>query len=197
MTFLLQKQINCSRIIKGDKMDEIVDLLDDSGNIIGTQSKNVAHKTGAWHKSVHIYLINNKDEILLQFRSANKNIYPNIWDISVGGHVGAGEDTKSVACRELQEELGISCDPEDLTFLTTTKEILKTGEYISSEFVDSFFLCKNITELDIKIQQSELSDIKFIKFCDFVQMVKNKDKILFPHYEEYSKVIPILNSIRR
>lgn len=176
-------------------MDEIVDLLDENGKVIGTQSKKEAHKTGTWHKAVHIYLINDKKELLLQQRTANKDIYPSVWDISVGGHVGAGEDTSVTACRELGEELGIKSLPEEFEYLTTTKEVLKTGNYISSEFVDVFLIRKNVTEKDIIIQKSEVADFKFVKLEEFFKMVKDKEKSLFPHFDEYEKIIPILKKL--
>ena len=190
---IAKKHLFMIEVFRGEKMiDEMVDLLDDNGNIIGAQSKKVAHQTGAWHKSIHIYLINHKSEILLQLRTANKDIYPSVWDISVGGHVDAGEETILTACREMEEELGVKSSPEEFTFLSTTKEVLKTGKLISSEFVDSFLIKKNITEQDIKMQECEVADMKFVKLHDFFKMVERKDKLLFPHYEEYSKVLPVL-----
>ena len=176
-------------------IDEMIDLLDEKGNIIGVQSKKVAYQTGSWHKSIHIYLINNKNEVLLQLRTANKDIYPSTWDISVGGHVDAGEDTIITACRELEEELGIKAQPREFKFLATTKEVLKTGKYISSEFVDAFMIKKNVNKEDIVLQESEVADIKFVKLEDFIKMVENKDSLLFPHFDEYRKVVPIINKI--
>ena len=177
-------------------MDEKVDLLDDNGNIIGVQSKKEAHKTGAWHKSIHVYLVNNRKEILLQLRTANKDIFPSVWDISVGGHVDAGEKTSVTASRELEEELGIKSTPEEFEYLTTVKEVLKTGNYISSEFVDVFLIRKNVTKKDITMQKSEVADFKFVKLETFFKIVKEKDKLLFPHYDEYSKTVPILKKLK-
>lgn len=176
-------------------MDEKVDLLDENGKIIGVQDKKVAHRTGAWHRSVHLYLVNDKGEILLQLRTADKDIYPSVWDISVGGHVGAGEDTTITACREMGEELGILAKPEDFRYLSTVKEVLKTGSYTSSEFVDVFLIRKNVTEKDITMQESEVADFKFVPLKTFFDMVDRKDKQLFPHYDEYSLVLPTLKSL--
>ncbi len=176
-------------------VEEKLDLLDENGRVIGVQSKNDAHRTGAWHKSVHIYLVNNRKEILLQLRTANKDIYPSVWDISVGGHVDAGEKTSVTASREMEEELGIKAQPEEFEYLTTIKEVLKTGKYISSEFVDSFLIRKNVTKKDIVMQETEVADFKFVKLETFFKMVKEKDKLLFPHYEEYAKIIPILKKL--
>jgi len=80
-------------------MEEIVDVLDEytgekTGDVI---SKNEAHKKGIWHGSIHVLIINNdKTKTLLQKRCADKKLYPNTWDIAVGGHITAGEDDITV-----------------------------------------------------------------------------------------------------
>lgn len=74
-------------------MEELIDLLDENGNMIGTIDKAIAHRDGLWHKSVHIWMVNDKNEILLQHRCAEKNFFPNFWDCSFAGHVGAGEES--------------------------------------------------------------------------------------------------------
>ena len=75
-------------------MDEIIDILDEiTGQKTGkTISKNEAHRTGQWHGSIHVLIVDNKKEkTLLQKRCASKKLYPNTWDIAVGGHISAGE----------------------------------------------------------------------------------------------------------
>ena len=76
--------------------------------------KSVAHSKGHWHKSIHAYLINDKNEIVIQKRSADKDLYPNVWDVSFAGYIGADETTKSSANRECQEELGINLSDDEL-----------------------------------------------------------------------------------
>ncbi len=176
--------------------DEMIDLLDENGNVVGVQSKKMAHQTGAWHKAVHIYLVNNEGEILLQKRSANKDIFPNVWDVSVGGHTDAGEKNIETAQRELEEELGVKSNLDDFQFLTQTKEILKTGKYVSSEFVDAFLVVKDVRIENIVLQEAEVADIKFVKLEEFFEMARRKDAALFPHYDEYEKILPILENLK-
>ena len=88
-------------------MEEFVDILNEiTGEVTGeTISKKEAHKTGVWHGSVHIWIISeDKKRILLQRRCPDKNLFPNMWDISVGGHVSSGEEPLISAKRELSEE---------------------------------------------------------------------------------------------
>jgi ADP-ribose pyrophosphatase YjhB (NUDIX family) len=54
--------------------------------------------------AVQVLLVNARGEVLLQRRPADKE-NGGLWDKSVGGHVGAGEDFDATAVREAGEEL--------------------------------------------------------------------------------------------
>src|SRR5690606_23163689 len=53
------------------------------------------------------FLFNGRDELLIQRRSADKDLYPNRWDFSVGEHAQPGESFEAAALRGLAEELGV------------------------------------------------------------------------------------------
>jgi len=71
------------------------------------------------HRAVHVLVVNAAGELLLQKRSARKDIQPGKWDTSVGGHLEPGESYFAAALREMREELGLSGLP--LTFLTVRR----------------------------------------------------------------------------
>jgi 8-oxo-dGTP diphosphatase len=52
-------------------------------------------------------LIVRSQKILLGYRSAEREFYPDVWDV-FGGHVEPGEERQQTLVRELQEELGIT-----------------------------------------------------------------------------------------
>ncbi len=90
-------------------MPEMIDVLDKNGNKTGeVATRDEVHKNGLWHRSIAVAILNEKDEILLQQRSHNKKKNPDMWDISVAGHIDAGESVLVAAMRETAEELGIS-----------------------------------------------------------------------------------------
>lgn len=100
-----------------DSVEEIFDVLDDRGNVIGTAERSRVHREGLWHRSVHVLVIHpDGRRLLLQKRSATKDTCPGLWDSSVGGHVGTGEDPFASALREAHEELGIALAPEQMEF---------------------------------------------------------------------------------
>ena len=69
---------------------------------------------------VHVCVFNSRGEMLIQQRQSFKEGWPNLWDVSVGGGVQAGETTQQAARRELQEELGLEFDFENETPMLTT-----------------------------------------------------------------------------
>ncbi len=75
---------------------------------MGLASRERVHREGLWHKSVNVYLFRSDGRLLLQRRSASKDICPGLWDLSVGEHLQPGETYEEAARRGLEEELGLS-----------------------------------------------------------------------------------------
>ena len=102
-------------------MEELFDVLNEKGQYTGKiETRKKCHKEGLWHKAVVVFIINSKGQVLLQKRSANKRMWPNMWDVTAGGHVLAGEFGFQAIIRETKEELGIELNKEEITFIGST-----------------------------------------------------------------------------
>lgn len=167
---------------------ELVDHLSKNGKFIGTVDKEVAHRLGLWHRSIHLWIVNDQDEILLQKRSANKKFYPNVYDCSVAGHVGANEETWITAIRESKEELGIDIKKDEMKLLFTIRERLCYHDIDSREFVDVYLVRKNVNLSDLTYQEEEVSEAKYVSLREFFSLMETKDPSLFMHTEEYEKL---------
>lgn len=89
--------------------EELIDVLDENGVKTGeVLARNEIHKRGLWHRAIVVAIINENNEILLQQRSANKEKNANMWDISVAGHISAGQDSLSAVAREISEEVSVN-----------------------------------------------------------------------------------------
>ena len=174
---------------------EYFDILDDNGNKTGkTKLRSEVHRDGDWHKAVHIWIINNNGEILLQRRCATKDSNPNMLDISSAGHLTAGDDSLTGALRELKEELNLDLKPEDLHYIKTIKRSVKyTETFINNEFDDIYVVRTNKTINDMKYQEEEISEIMFVPYKKFKEMVNNKQPDLLRHDEEYNILFEILD----
>ena len=166
---------------------EYFDILDENGNKTGkTKLRSEVHRDGDWHKAVHIWIINNNGDVLLQRRCATKDSNPNMLDISSAGHLSAGDDSLTGALRELKEELNLDINPEDLHFIKTLKRTSKyTATFINNEFDDLYILRTNKKIDDMKFQKEEISEIMYVPYKEFKKMVKNKQSDLLRHEDEF------------
>lgn len=166
---------------------EYFDVLDEFGNKTGkTKLRNEVHKDGDYHKTVHIWIINDKGEILLQRRCKDKDSNPNMLDISSAGHLQAGDDSLNGAIREIKEELNLDINVSDLRFIKTLKKNSRPRpDFINNEFVDMYILKTNKTINEMKYQEEEISEILFIPFTKFKEMVEKKQTDLLMHTEEF------------
>lgn len=178
-------------------MEEYFDVLDEFGNKTGEiKLRKQVHKDGDWHKSVHIWIINNNGDILLQRRCPDKDSNPNMLDISSAGHLSAGDDSLSGAIRELKEELDLDVKKEELQYIKTLKKSTRPKEgFINNEFKDIYILRTDKTIDELTYQKEEISEIFFVSYKEFKKMVINKQEDLLMHTEEFEMLFEMFDDI--
>jgi isopentenyldiphosphate isomerase len=89
--------------------EEIFDVVDAEARVVGSAPRSKCHGDPSLiHRAAHVVVIHPAgDKILLQKRSASKDVQPGKWDSAVGGHLARGETFFAAARREMTEELGI------------------------------------------------------------------------------------------
>jgi len=124
--------------MNADKDDELLDLVDDRNQVVGTISRRKVHgDPSLQHRAVHVFVRNSAGELFLQKRSANKRIQPGKWDTSVGGHVEAGQSYEDAAVKEAAEELGIA--PEDSIRIRFSHEYVWKSD-VETEHIRTYLL---------------------------------------------------------
>ena len=155
-------------------MVEFFDILDENGNYTGKkETREVCHKEGFWHKAVVVFIINSKGQVLLQKRSANKKLWPNMWDMTAGGHVLTGEFGFEAILREAKEELGIDLEEKDLRFIGSVTSEDKKGDIVNRHFNEYYIANKDLDETKLKLQEEEVSEVKWVEKDEIVRRVKN------------------------
>lgn len=161
---------------KNLKDKEVVDVVDKSGKVMRTATRNQVYKEGLLHPAVNIVVVNKKNEIFIQQRS-EKKILPLYWDISASEHVKSGESYKSAAIRGLKEELSITTSVKILR-----EKHIQRNEYITKEIC---FIEYELIELygafydgEIKINMEEVTEGKFISLKKLHKLIEN-NKIKF------------------
>lgn len=158
-----------------------------------------AHRSGVCHRVVHLWLINEKHEILIQQRSATKDSGANLWYVSVGGHIEAGESIESTLIRETQEELGLDISEvtDRIKYLFTFKDckVENEGAFIDHEFYDVFALKMDFDLSEITLQPEEVQAVKFVSFETFKQIVIKKDPTFWHHESAYKMLLIALEEL--
>lgn len=167
-------------------MDELIDILTPDGKPSGkTALKSEAHRNGWFHATVHIWLFTEDHQVLLQQRSFTKKVFPGLWDISVAGHISAGESILSAAKREVFEELGLFVSETDLIKIGTRIHQVKHKNGIQDNEYHHVFICK-LEELikNLSIQEEEVEAIKLVDLTT-LKNTKKLTNILLPKFHDY------------
>lgn len=155
-------------------MEELFDVLNEKGEYTGkVETREKCHKEGLWHKAVVVFIINSEGQVLLQRRSANKKMWPNMWDITAGGHVLAGEFGFESIIRECKEELEIELNKNDITFIGATTSTNVKGEIVNNHFNEYYIANKELDETKLKLQEEEVSEVKWIDKNEIIEKIKN------------------------
>lgn len=154
---------------------ELVDLYNEQFEQTGEIVDKHEVPKGKYRLSVHIWITNENNELLLQQRLSTAHKFPNMWS-NTGGAVQAGETGLEGAIRELSEELGIEAKKEDLKFIASYKRL--------KDYAEVWELKKNIDINDIVLQEDEVQAVKWVSLSDFEKMLENKEAIR-SSYEYY------------
>lgn len=88
--------------------DEILDIVDENDQVIGQSPRGEAYARGLRHRAVFVQARDADGRVFVHRRTATKLVFPSLYDMFVGGVVGAGESYDDAALREAEEELGVS-----------------------------------------------------------------------------------------
>jgi 8-oxo-dGTP pyrophosphatase MutT (NUDIX family) len=87
--------------------EEILDIVDENDQVIGQSPRGRAYAEGLRHRCVFIQARDAADRLFVHRRTPTKLVFPSLYDMWVGGVVGAGESYDDAALREAEEELGV------------------------------------------------------------------------------------------
>lgn len=160
-------------------MEELVQILTEDGKTTEKYiSKVEAHKQGVCHGISVIGLIDKEGRVLLQKRSKTKRDEPNKWDLSSAGHIDVNETPEKAAIREMYEELGIKVEEQDLKLIDTYLNKIRFNEKIYiNHFTYLYIVMKNIDINKIVMQQSEVSNIRFVNKHEYIDLL-NEGKMV-------------------
>ena len=148
---------------------EVWDILDEDGNKTGkTMQKGdkIVWQKGIYHQAADVWIINSEKKILIQKRSSQKKLQPNVWAMT-GGSVIKGESALDALKRETLEELGIELN---------IKKAIKIHHYKTGNvWVDEYIVKQDINLQDIVMLLEEVSDVKFATFAEIEKIYEDNN----------------------
>lgn len=157
--------------------DEILSVVNENDEVIGSDRRSDIHRKGLRHRAVHVLVFNReRDRLFLQKRSEQKDINPGLWDSSVAGHVDSGEEYAQCAHREIYEEIGIrlvstpepllkvsACPVTGMEFVQVYRVVHEGPFYLNSEEIDEgrwIF----IEEMNERVRDDDMNLTECFKF---------------------------------
>lgn len=160
--------------------EEIFPLVDEKGNITGEAPRSICHNGSMLlHPVIHLHIFNSEGELLLQKRSKTKDIQPDRWDTSVGGHIDLGETPEMAVLREASEELNI----ESIKPIFITKYIIETER--ERELTYCYY---SIYDGGYSADHNEVEDCRFWAIDD-IEKKLGKEVFTFNFEQDFSLFI--------
>lgn len=94
--------------------EENVILVNENDEQIGLMAKLEAHEKAVLHRAFSVFVLNNKNEIMLQQRAQLKYHSPLLWTNTCCSHQREGESNIQAGSRRLYEEMGFKTDLKEL-----------------------------------------------------------------------------------
>ena len=158
---------------------EMFPLIDENGFVTGQAARSYVHGgSRLLHPVVHLHAVSRHDKLLMQKRSADKDICPLMWDTAVGGHVTYGEQVPEALFREAYEEIGLrDFNP---VFIDS---------YVHESPVERELVCIFATVGDFALNPDP-EEVVEVKWWTFEDIQKNLGKSVFtPNFEgEFTRI---------
>lgn len=139
---------------------------------------------GLFRLVVHVCIFNSNGQMLIQKRQKTKSGWPDLWDVSVGGHVQTGESTQMAGERETMEELGLQISLQDKRPVITPT--------FANGFDDMYTLEMDVNLDDLLIQEEEVQEVGWASEKEVLDMIEAG--IFIPYHKSIIELLFFLRN---
>jgi isopentenyldiphosphate isomerase len=145
--------------------DELLFTVDENNNPIEPRPRQEVHAKGIWHRVTHVWIVNDKKELLCQKRSLLKDSSPGKWESFFGGHMSPNMEYLDGAKVEIKEEVGLDVDGTNLKLWKIFKNDL------GHEFQGIFVYIWSGDIKDIVFEKEEIDQVKLLPLDEVSKLV--------------------------
>ncbi len=152
--------------------DEMLDVVDPTGKPVGTLSRSSVHSGGLWHQVFHCLVARPGPpaRVVLQRRKRSARAFPGMLDLSVTGHLLAGERPLD-GVRELREEMGLTVDSLRLVSLGRRLLADDHGEGRNREIAHVYLLSDDTPLDQLRLDPDEVAGYVEVAVLDVLAML--------------------------
>ncbi|MCD7791074.1 MAG: isopentenyl-diphosphate Delta-isomerase [Bacteroides thetaiotaomicron] len=165
-------------------MEEMLIWVNEKDNIVGYGEKLKTHEIGQLHRAFSLFIYDCCDQrMLIQKRAEGKYHSGGLWTNSCCSHPRKGEYLRDAVIRRVYEELGINLVGKDcgcnnrlgdnLVEVGTFQYYHNFGRYAESEIDHVFYLPVMSEEVKMRIDTSEVADVRWISLTDLKSWLEN------------------------
>lgn len=173
-----------------DSNEELLDILDENRNVIDVKPRDYVHEHELFHNALHVYVLNSKNEVLIQKRSENVSYWKGLWHpCAAGGHFTTSEAPLEGAVKETSEEIGINLPEGEFTKILEYEDktyMKELGKYHHC-LLYVYYIKVDLRIDQIKIDGDEVSEVKYISIDDLVDKINDPGeyKYFVPEGKDY------------
>jgi isopentenyl-diphosphate Delta-isomerase len=146
-------------------VSELVILVDDAGNAIGSAPKAATHHARTpLHLAFSCYVFDRAGRLLLTQRAHDKSTFPGVWTNSFCGHPSPGEDVFGAVQRRAEQELGMTLEALTLAVPTFRYEAIGTNGVRENELCPVFTA---IATSEVTPDVSEVAAVEWVAWRVF------------------------------
>lgn len=181
-----------------DPANECFALRREDGSLTGEiKPRALVHRDGDLHGASHVFLAplrGGRAELLLQKRSAQKDSFPGLYDISAAGHLDPAEDFAAAARRELAEELGVTGKEPEFLFAQRNEY---HGAFHGKPFHDNeiawvYLLVLDRPEEAFTPEACEVESVHWFSVREILRAMRENDPRFCLREAEFCRLLPYL-----
>lgn len=156
-------------------MFEKIAIVNNDDSIIGYEDKMKVHELGILHRAFSIFIFNDKNELLLQKRAANKYHSSSLWSNTCCSHLRIDEIMENAVNCRLKVEMGLNCN---LKFIKKFSYKTRLSNNLIENEIDYIYF--GWTNMNPIINTNEVSDYKWINIFKLKEAINiNPDNFTY------------------